>query len=165
MLPIGRRVEFVECTQCRSCFGPESLLYIEGKAAGAIHVPSFKADLITGLAAIMCDDGHVEETEIAAAQRAFARFTGEELTRELLGKQCGVVRQMRLGSLGFVHMGRGRWSRPQQTQMLQALFVVASATGHLTARRHQTLLACQRLFALSEPEYEEIINGAIEAFG
>ena len=115
-----------------------------------------------GMAAIMCDDGIIDELEIQAAIFAFPVLSGETLTREKLAEYCRWIQQMRLSSREFIQRGYAKWSETERVLVLQGLFYVASATGSLSARRNQTIAACKELFQMTDDQFEGAINQVLQ---
>jgi len=122
----------------------------------------FEEDLVRGMATIMLEDGGIEEAEIAAAQFAYQRLIGQELSRDELGDMCDHVARMRQSTVNFLKQAEERWDDQQRAQLIQAMFWTASATGSLSKERTAALTALGRILNISEEHYKEIIAATMD---
>jgi len=124
---------------------------------GMTSIVPFEEDLVRAMATIMLEDGGIDPAEILASQFAFQRLTGNELSREELGIICDHVSRMKQSTTNFLRQSEDRWDDDQKTQLVQAIFWTASATGNISAKRTEALMALGRTLNISEERYKEII--------
>jgi len=149
LVPIGGLQEYVECRKCRTTFEPTIL----GDPMPESE-RSFGADLIKVAALTMLEDGRVTEAEIARAISVIRGVGQRAVTRDELGATCSELRskQLRLG--GYLFTAKPRWTRDESLRMLQVIFLVASAEGHISRHRMTALLSAQTALELSDQEVE-----------
>ncbi len=157
VIPMSAIREHIECLKCRRPFPVGAILNTDtsGKSEGPIA--QFDQDVIIAMAAIMCDDGTIDRSEIDAALFAYPRLCRQDLSESSLAKYCAWVQQSRLSSMTFLMQGASRWSIEERFVIVQAMFYVASATGELSARRNQTLLKAQQVFEMTEAEFQQTV--------
>lgn len=159
VVPVGRATEFVLCENCRGTFAID-VLAAQGKAGFTSPPIPFDEDLLMAIAAVMLDDGLIDDLEVDAAQTVFLRITGQSVSRDDLGGYCGDVQQMRLTAKNHIRQAVQRWSHVQRIQILQAMFAVSASTGEISPNRMKTLESCMLLMDLSPEEYQQAIEEA-----
>jgi uncharacterized tellurite resistance protein B-like protein len=156
-IPLGRTLEYLQCTVCKGTFGLE-LLQISPHINDHLQsIVPFEEDLLRAMATIMLEDGGIEEVEIEAAQFAFQRLTGQELSRDELGEVCDIVARMKQTTVNFLRQSEDRWDDEHRVKLAQAMFWTASATGTISKERTTALMALGRILNISEDRYKEII--------
>lgn len=170
-IPLGRTLEYLQCTGCKGTFGMELLqltphinAHLQSKVPGEDELVQtvFEEDLVRAMANIMLEDGGIEPAEILAAQFAFQQLTGQTLSREELGDACDSVSRMKQTTINFLKQSQDRWDDEQRKQVIQAMFWTASATGKLSAERTKALMALGRILNISEEDYMESIATTFE---
>lgn len=161
-VPLGRNLEYLQCTVCKGTFGVELLQLSQHIQEHTEIVIPFDDDLCRAMATIMLADKGIEEVEISAAQFAFTQLMGRELLREELGIMCDEVNRMRLTTNNFLRQSRRRWDAEQKTKILQAMFWTASATGTLSPQRTAALLSLAKLLDFDENNFQEIVAQTFE---
>lgn len=156
-IPLGRTLEYLQCTVCKGTFGMELLNLSTHITEHLQSIVPFEEDLIRAMATIMLEDGEIEESEINAALYAFQRLMGRELTREELGDACDQVARMQQKTVHFLKQAEDRWDDEQKTMLVQAMFWTASATGSISPERTAALTAMGRILSISEDRYREIV--------
>ncbi|MEM7474886.1 MAG: TerB family tellurite resistance protein [Planctomycetota bacterium] len=164
VVPIGGLEEYVECRNCREAFEPVVLTnhLLPADTPAGVETPNqneqaFEKDLLSIIALMMVEDGHVTENEITIARRVFENMTGQTLSREQLGASCSQVQLHRLSIESFLATATQRRSHEEKLLMLQAIFGVASADGQVSEGRMQSLIRSQRLLEIDEQEFETAI--------
>lgn len=161
-LPLGGITEYLECQNCKGAFSPE-WLFEEKPHQGdgpPVSIP-FEVDLARAIAVIICEDQAVEEIEISSALSVYTKLTNMRLTRDELGAYCGEVQAMRLTTINFLLQTSRRWNIDQKRIVLQAMFIVASATGELGGRRLYSLEKSLPILQMTEEEYRSAIEQAM----
>jgi uncharacterized tellurite resistance protein B-like protein len=156
-IPLGRTLEYLQCTVCKGTFGMELLQLSTHVNDHLQSIVPFEEDLIRAMATIMLEDGGIEEVEIEAAQFAYRRLTGMALSREDLGEVCDHVARMKQTTVNFVKQSEERWDDEQRIKLAQAMFWTASASGKISKERTAALTALGRILNISEDRYKEVI--------
>ena len=121
-------------------------------------LPSFEQDLLTVIALMMVEDGHVTEDEIRLARRLYENIAEQNLSRETLGRVCSDVRLQRLNTLSFLATCNQRRTHEEKLLLVQAMFGVAGIDGEITPGRMQALLQSQNALGLDEAEFQRAID-------
>ena len=153
MVPIDRRVEYVECRDCKTSFTPAVL---EGDSES--DPSEFEETMLLGLASFMNQGADVTDRQIQAATSVLHNLLGLEFERETLGYYCGVAHQMELAVLPFFQERIEQLNMRQRTHIAQCLFFVASAEGELRPVHLETLLHIRLLFGFTESEFQELVD-------
>jgi hypothetical protein len=157
-VPVGKVTEFIQCMSCKKTYQTDILNPSGGTEFDESRFSQDDHVLLTFIAAIMCDDGHVTESEIAAAKSVFEVLRGKVADREDLGAYCAEVQTMELTSLAYVQQVHSKLNEQQKRQFVQSAFVISSCSGEFTDNRHATLLASRELFDMPESEYRRAIE-------
>ncbi|MFN7363520.1 MAG: hypothetical protein ACK5PD_07320 [Pirellulaceae bacterium] len=165
VLPLGSVVDSIQCTHCSNLFAPHVLGDTQQSTGLRERAPSqysSEEELCIWIAAVLCDDGKVDESEIRAARIAYQKLTSEPLSRDELGAWCGWVQTSGIHSLGWLQQSYRQWNLQRRKEMLQAMFFCASSTGTLSANRLMTLKQCQQLLDYDEQEYRRAIEETLD---
>ncbi|HAC90338.1 MAG TPA: hypothetical protein DCF63_06845 [Planctomycetaceae bacterium] len=151
VIPIGGRQEYVQCQSCKEKFE----LAVLGEAQKEPH--SFESDLIKVAALTILEDRTVTEPEILRSLQTIVWLGGPQLSRDELGMACSEMRSGQLSLGGFLWTAKQRWSDQQRLQIMQAVFLIASAEGSISTSRMKGLLATGQLLELKQSEIEYCI--------
>ncbi len=177
ILPIGAVQEYVQCSKCKNSFETDILAtsMTTQSPAGAAMDPTLAApalgqpsrptaqmhdDLLKVIALMMVEDGHVTEEEIRVARQVVEKITGDNLSRDDLGRMCAHVQQQRLTTLSFLATAGQRRTHNEKLLLVQALFAVAGVEGQLTPKRLQALVQTQSVLELDEGEFQRAVAAA-----
>ncbi|MCA9127385.1 MAG: TerB family tellurite resistance protein [Planctomycetales bacterium] len=162
VLPIGGLEEFVQCSGCKNTFETVVLgdrlqpsQAVSGRE-GLSAVP-FEVDLISVLALMMLEDGHVSENEIRIARQLYGNIAEDNLSRDELGAVCAQMQQRRMNTTRFLTTAAARRNHQEKLLLVQAMFGVAAADGEITDGRMNALLKTRELLNLHESEFQQAI--------
>ena len=156
-VPLGRTLDYLQCTVCNGTFGMELLQLSTHVSQPMQSIVPFEEDLIRAMATIMLEDGGIEEVEIAAAQFAYQRLIGKELSRDELGEVCDHVERMKQTTTNFLRQAEDRWDDDHRRMLVQAMVWTASASGEISQERSAALTALGRILSISEDRFREIV--------
>ncbi|MEZ6134838.1 MAG: TerB family tellurite resistance protein [Pirellulaceae bacterium] len=171
ILPIGALQEYVQCRKCKNAFEPiilsthmlpgGSVQTGTGKTTTAVSTESlspFEDDLLSVLALMMVEDGHVTEEEIRVARRLYENISEQNLSRDDLGAACARVQLQRLNTTSFLATCRTRRSHEEKLLLVQAMFGVSGADGDISPGRLQSLLRSKELLGIDEAEFQRAVD-------
>ena len=165
VIPIGGLREYVLCRSCRERFDP--LVLEPGFAAEMLrdspHIAeqaTFETELLRLIALMMVEDDHVSESEIAMATRVYQSMSMRELPRSELERVCREVIALRIDAARYVGIAGEGMTHDQKLKSVQAMFAVASAEGHISPRRLQSLMQAQQQLKLNDVAFQTAIKDA-----
>lgn len=166
LIPISRVSHFVECKKCRARveIEAEPARASTLDTAGTNNRPNdepFHTFLIHVLAAVIMEDRIVDGQEVEAAYQVFPYVCGRKLVRQELLEACRTVATTN-GAKQIIANRAKTLSVEQRLLLIQAIFVVASATGKISARRNQIILYCKDLFGFSDEDVEIAIEQTLD---
>lgn len=165
VIPIGGLREYVICRSCRERF--DSNVLEPGFAAEMLRdspnvsePASFETELLRLIALMMVEDVHVSELEIAMATRVYQSMSLRELPRSDLDHACREVIALGIDAGRYVGIAGEGMTHDQKLKSVQAMFAVASAEGHISPRRMQSLMQAQQQLKLNDVAFQTAIKDA-----
>lgn len=165
IIPIGSLREYVVCRSCRERFDPTILS--SGQAAELLRtsLPAagpapFETELLRMIALIIAEDDQVSDAEILMATRVYESMVLQNLPRAELDRVCREVITLRINADRYVGIAGEGMSHDQKLKCVQAMFAVASAEGHISPRRLQSLMNSQQQLQLDDVAFQTAIKDA-----
>lgn len=160
-VPVSGAEPFVQCDNCRSTFDV-NVLELDGAAHQEIREARFRDEALRASVLTVLIDGVISETEIATLIRMSARVLDYPMDREELGAICSIMTSQKIKPADYVLTSSRRWNDQQRRAALQAIFLAATAEGDLTEGQLQLMGQLRDMFDLTDAEYEQVIEQAIE---
>ena len=160
-VPIGPAELFVTCGGCREKWDP-SVLQMDQREHEAIQVEQFRDEALRAAILVVLEDGSISEREITALERIAYRLFDRLMNRDELGELCSVAQHNKIFARNYVMTVSRRWSESQKSEALQAMFLAATAEGKMEEPQMNLLADMRDLLEMTEQEYENAIESAIE---
>ena len=160
-VPVSGAEPFVQCDSCRSTFDV-NVLEMDGAAHQEIREARFRDEALRASILTVLIDDAISETEINTLLRLSDRVLGHPVDREELGALCSIMTSQKIRPADYALTSSRRWNDEQRRSALQAMFLAASAEGDLSAGQLKLMTQLKDLFDLTDREYEQVIEQAIE---
>ncbi len=161
-VPIGAAEEFVQCSTCKTN-SPLAAIEVDEKTFRQTQEMQFRYDALYCATMVATADGGISEPEIEVLLNIGNCLVPGGVSREQLGAACSSIRLNRIPPRNHIASVSRAWTQPQKRLTLQACFLAATADSELPEVKLKLLAWLKEQFGLSEPEYQNAIDDAIEA--
>lgn len=161
VVPIGAAELFVSCSGCREKWDP-SVLQLDSRFYEEVQAEQFRDEALRAAILVILADGSITEGEIAALERIAFRLLGRLVNRDELGELCSIAQHNKIRARNYVMTVSRRWSEPQKSEALQAMFLAATADGKMEETQIKVLADMRDLLELTEQEFQLAIESALE---
>ncbi len=159
-LPIGNAETFVQCDQCKQTWDP-TVLEMDQATHEAADSEKFLDEALRAAVLVTLVDGTISEPEIETLQEIATHMQGREVDRDEIGRLCSIAQQNKIEASNYVMTVSVRWNEEQKRQALQAMFLAATAEGVLSDQKIKTLTKMQKLFDMTDNEYQTAIEATM----
>jgi uncharacterized tellurite resistance protein B-like protein len=159
-VPVGGAELFVQCDECKQSWDP-SVLQMDQKSHEMALEEQFRDEALRSAVLVVIADGTITENEIHALRRIASHLLERQVEREELGRLCSIAEQNKIEAAHYVLTVSQRWSQPQRSQALQAMFLAATADGEMGREQIETLAQMRDLLDMTDAEYESAIEEAL----
>ncbi|NND97571.1 MAG: zinc-ribbon domain-containing protein [Pirellulaceae bacterium] len=160
-IPVGAAELFVDCDGCRNNWDL-TVLEMDQTHHETLQEEQFRDEAIRSSVLVVLADGVISENEIAALQRIASRLLERAVEREELGHLCSIAQENEIHAKNYVLTVSRRWNQEQRSRALQAMFLAATAEGGLGDQQMKLLSEMRDILDMSQDEYEQTIEMAIE---
>lgn len=166
LVPIGPCEWILQCQDCRQNWDPSILrvhrVGIGNLAANMLPEENFQEELLRAMVLMVIDRGRIAEDDIQGLMRIGSGLMGRVVHRDELGWICSSAYQNKIPIENYLHSMIGNWTEDQQQVALHYLFLTATIGEDLTDHAAKVLAKYQKMIGLSETEFQEIVEAAVQ---
>ena len=161
VVPVGGPELFVVCDGCRDKWDP-TVLSMDQHEHQQVQEQQFREEAVRSSVLVVLEDDKISEAEVAVLQRIASQLFDRLVDREELGELCSAAEQNRIKARNYVLSVSTRWSEPQKSQALQAMFLAATAEGEMGDAQIALLAQMRDILEMTESEYQQTIEAAVQ---
>lgn len=160
VFPLGNAERNVECIRCGFRF-PERVLLLSDELESAATSGNFFVDIKRIMILTMIAGGMVDEVEIAMIEHLYADMTDGRIGREDIEDEVAMAWSSKTTVLEYVRRIAMSIDVEQKEMIVEAVFLVATASGKLDAAREEQLGGLSKALGITQTRYRSVINNLV----
>ena len=162
LIPLDVLAEFVECVNCRGSYSVD-VVGLTARDYEQLRAEVFYDDVRRIMVLVMLADDEVDDAELACLREYYQRLSGRPLGEQLLASELRAARAARTSTLEYAARIGDQLSTEQKQVLVEAAFVMATATGALKPPQQEQLRQLPEVLEMSDEEFRGAVERAVES--
>lgn len=161
LLPVGKKLEYVECRSCEEVYQPEVLSFDRDSAGGNFQ-SDFDLILKQLMVLMMMADDVVDEAEIETLLLVYRELTDHELSRDDVLADVSEAKASGHSISDYLPALANVLTDEAKAVVIHAVFLIAAADGNIDDSEMATLAGIADALEMSEEQLNEALDSLQE---
>ena len=157
LLPVGKKLEYIECRNCEEVYQPEVLSFDRDSAGGTFQ-SDFDLILRRLMVLMMMADDVVGEEEIETLLLVYREITDQELSRDEVLADVSEAKASGHSITDYLPALANVLTDEAKALVIHAVFLIAAADGNIDDAEMATLAGIADALEMSEEQLNEALD-------